>query len=104
MSRKKSNSTPFRFPFDIDSRVFLTLAAIFFILSIKSVNRILLPNTTPQSLASAIVDDYQKKVKQFNNLLARTQDFQNFFNGKLDNEESKDLFKLPFTLFLIEKD
>lgn len=104
MSRKKSNSTPFRFPFDIDSRVFLTLAAIFFILSIKSVNRILLPNTPPQSLASAIVDDYQKKVKQFNNLSARTQDFQKFFNGKLKNEEAKDLFKLPFTLFLIEND
>ena len=104
MSRKKSNSTPFRFPFDIDSRVFLTLAAIFFILSIKSVNRILLPNTTLQSLASAIVDDYQKKVKQFNKLSARTEDFRNFFNAKLDIDESKDFFKLPFTLFLIEND
>lgn len=103
MSRKKSNATPFRFPFDIDSRVFLALAAFFFIWSIKEVNQFILPNTTPSSLAQKISEDFNQKSESLRSIAQSTSDFSNFYLGQPQPNEVNDLLKLDYTVFLTEK-
>lgn len=71
MSRR-SNRETFRFPFDIDTRYFLGLALIFFILSIKPVNDAVLGKLTIRKLSVMIEDDLKTKSSSFRALMRDT--------------------------------
>jgi two-component system, NtrC family, nitrogen regulation sensor histidine kinase NtrY len=60
----KRNKSTFRFPFDIDSRFFLGLAVLFFILSISKVNNFLFPERSIKELKTLIEDDLAAKKNQ----------------------------------------
>lgn len=64
-SNKQNNRTTFRFPFDIDRRYFLVLAAIFFVLSIKPINNIFFPRLTPQVISKRISKSFDQQYKTF---------------------------------------
>lgn len=65
----KSNAkkTTFRFPFDIDNRVFLLLALLFLVLSFKSVQNVFIPGITLTSLKKKIEKDVDNKITVFKN-------------------------------------
>ena len=65
MSKRNNRETTFRFPFDIDTRYFLALALVFFVLSIKPINHAILGYPTINSLHAEIERDVNSKLKSF---------------------------------------
>ena len=62
---KNNKSQTFRFPFDIDTRVFLVLSLIFFILSIRQVSDYFFPKFSIQKLKTAIEKDVASQKADF---------------------------------------
>ncbi len=62
---RKNTGRTFRFPFDIDRRIFLILAAIFFVLAIKPINNFLVPRVTPEIIQERINAYFGKQQKAF---------------------------------------
>ena len=62
---KNNKNQTFRFPFDIDTRVFLVLSVIFFILSIRQVSDYFFPKFSIHKLKAAIEKDVATKKADF---------------------------------------
>jgi hypothetical protein len=88
----KSKNT-FRFPFDIDTRIFLGLAVIFFILSISRVAQVIFPFSTVPSIGHKVEKDVTAKIDHFKSILT-----EDTLIGKLVAETSID--KKDFERFL----
>jgi two-component system nitrogen regulation sensor histidine kinase NtrY len=99
----KSKNT-FRFPFDIDTRIFLGLAVIFFILSISRVAQVIFPFSTVPSIGHKVEKDVTAKIDHFKSILT-----EDTLIGKLVAETSIDkkdferFYQLPYQ-FLLYKD
>ncbi|MBL7767180.1 MAG: HAMP domain-containing histidine kinase [Chitinophagaceae bacterium] len=104
MKRNKKNST-FRFPFDIDQRIFLVLAAIFFILAIYPVQKRLFPGYNQKTIVKLIEKDLDKRIKHFNAFSENEQNLiANLYNQKASAEEIHQFMKLPYSVWLYERD
>ncbi len=68
---KKNTGRAFRFPFDIDRRIFLLLAVLFFILSWQPVNTLLFPRLTTDKIAKKISVNFEKEFQEFESNVAR---------------------------------
>lgn len=79
--QNKNSGRPFRFPFDIDRRYFLLLAAIFFILAIKPINTYLMPRINPQNIEKRINKHFNKQLKEFNTTTDRLNEKNINFNS-----------------------
>jgi hypothetical protein len=104
MNTSTNRKSTFRFPFDIDSRVFLVLAAFFFILSIKSVNQWVFPNVTISNLKSKIEHDISSKINSYHSLSASTSNFKMIFDKSMTERQVQQLSKLPYSLFVFQND
>jgi hypothetical protein len=85
MSRNKKNTT-FRFPFDIDTRVFLALAAFFFILSIKQINQPLLSNVSLEHVQQKLQKYANSQIVHFNHVLLSNQ-IAEAYRGHVEEED-----------------
>ena len=63
---RKNTGRTFRFPFDIDRRIFLLLSIFFFVLAIQPVNNFLFPRLTPDTIAHKIDNYFQDQYEDFN--------------------------------------
>ncbi|MBK7761942.1 MAG: ATP-binding protein [Bacteroidetes bacterium] len=102
MSRKNNRETTFRFPFDINTKYFLVMAFVFFVLSIKPINEWVFPKLTANSLKHKIEKDVQNKIEQAENLLKNKQLVQESFNHKLSAANFETLQKISFAVFFYE--
>ena len=91
----------FRFPFDINPKVFLAFAAFFFLISTKYVSKIIFPETTINQIVKEIEKDIDKKITRFNAEMKDTELINKALNQNLNKEEQKYLLGLPieFQLF-----
>jgi hypothetical protein len=104
MNAKKNNNT-FRFPFDIDSRIFLGLAIVLFIFSISTFTERIFPKSSVQSIKDKIKIDVNAKITDFNKLIQiDTLIDKLFINQQLNNKELKTIYNTPYYLFLFEND
>ena len=104
MNAKKNNNT-FRFPFDIDSRIFLGLAIVLFIFSISTFTERIFPKSSVQSIKDKIEIDVNAKITDFNKLIQiDTLIDKLFINQQLNNKELKTIYNTPYYLFLFEND
>jgi two-component system, NtrC family, nitrogen regulation sensor histidine kinase NtrY len=100
----KKNKTTFRFPFDIDSRIFMGLSIAFFILSISQVNQFFFPALSLDKLKSKIEIDLNQKLASFNadtslqNLIVKAS------NNVLSVPEIETLNKLDFGIQIYRDD
>jgi len=90
---KKNTGRTFRFPFDIDRRVFLILAGVFFILSWQPVNSLFFPRLTAEKISKKISANFDEEYQEFENDLSRftktIPTFSSFPNDEFDKYNSK---------------
>lgn len=93
----------FRFPFDIDRRLFLVLAAIFFILAIKPINTFIFPRYNAKFIEKKINQDFEKQYVDFQKTIKEFRsDKINFRNSAPANLEK---FKnKSWSLFIYHND
>lgn len=70
MNNNRSNTT-FRFPFDINTKVFIGLALLFYILSIRDVSNFFAKKDTPASIAKEIECEVADKINKFDKVLEK---------------------------------
>lgn len=102
MTDSNRNST-FRFPFDINPKLFLGLAIFFFIVTIKPINEIIFPRVTPINLKAKIEKDIVYKIKLFKEVYTDTNLIHAMLNRQLSPLQVKRLQTLPFTFYLYNK-
>ena len=103
MSNLKKTNT-FRFPFDINPKVFIALAIFFFILSIKPITNLFLEKNTPKSVGKKLEKEINKKVKLFDVFMLDSFLLKKPFEEKLTDNENIKLTKLPFNFQLFQHD
>ncbi|HOZ51670.1 MAG TPA: HAMP domain-containing sensor histidine kinase [Chitinophagaceae bacterium] len=99
MSRKTNKESTFRFPFDIDTRYFLALALIFFILSIKPITDCFFFKLTPTKLKSKIENDIQGKIQHFNHLVQDSDLIYKSFTQELSEKQFKQIEQIPYHIY-----
>ena len=95
-----SKKTTFRFPFDINPKLFLGLALLFFILTIKSVNTKFFPRVTPIALSKTIEKSILQNVKLFKSIYTDSSLITAISNSKLSKKEIEFTENLPFSFFV----
>jgi len=98
MSRKNNKVTPFRFPFDIDTRYFLALAFLFFVISIQPVNEFIFSKLTIPKLKAKIEADVVQRLSVFNQLVTDTATIDHAFSQTLNSEQFEVLNRLTFSV------
>ncbi len=96
MSKTKRNNT-FRFPFDINPMVFIVLAIVFFILSIRQVSDYLLPKVNVEKLGKKIESDIQAKIAKFRNVSKDKTLFDLAIKDSLSESQHAQLMNEPFS-------
>lgn len=99
MSRKNTRETTFRFPFDIDTRYFLVMAFVFFVLSIKPVNEWVFPKLTATSLKYNIEQDINRQIDHAESLLKSKDLLHEVFTQKVSDASFNKLQELPYAVF-----
>lgn len=91
----------FKFPFDINPNIFLGLAILFFILSIKQISNIFLPKITPQILATKIEKDIAYQIHLFEKNIEKNTLIKKASNQNINFQDVQKLIDLPiqFQLF-----
>ncbi len=95
MSKDGRKST-FRFPFDINPMVFIGLALVFFVLSIRQVGEYILPKVSVKDLSRRIEKVIQNDIQQFQESFADTALFNHAIADSLTPEQHNKLTQLPF--------
>lgn len=103
MRTKKSN-TPFRFPFDINPRVFIAFAIFFFVLSFDSIRYSLFPPHTLSAYQEKITKYLNKNLDEFSKKLDNPSFVNSLINNKLSNKEINEINKFPYDIFLYQQD
>ena len=99
----KKNNT-FRFPFDIDTRIFLGLAIVFFILSISKFTQIIFPFSTVPSIQHKIEKDVTAKIGSFQNIIKDDTLIGKLVSGNvISGSEFERLYKLPYQFLLFKE-
>ncbi len=98
MNKKINRLNTFRFPFDIDTRYFLVLAFIFFVLSVKPVNQLLVRRLTIPDLKCKIEKDVDHKLEQFSQLLRDSVLIQKVVSHSLNESQFNLMNQLPFAV------
>ena len=86
----KAKST-FRFPFDIDRRIFLLLAAVFFIFSIKPINKLFFPRFDVDTLKEKIAQSYANQDQEFESFSKDQKLIEAFAKNTLSTDEIEEL-------------
>jgi signal transduction histidine kinase len=102
-SIRKNTGRTFRFPFDIDRRVFLLLSAFFFILSIKPINNFLFPRLSTESLAKKIDKSFQKEYEQYTRTVDQLTDEDLYFD-EISTEKLEELKENNWSYTIVQKD
>ncbi|MCC7029836.1 MAG: GHKL domain-containing protein [Chitinophagaceae bacterium] len=92
----------FRFPFDINPKVFIVLAVLFFVLSIRQVGEVFLPKVTVKNLGKSISKDIQSKIIKFSRNLRDTSLFERAIHDSLTKDQHDQLMDLPFSFHLYD--
>ena len=95
-----SKKTTFRFPFDINPKLFLGLALLFFILTIKSVNTYFFSRVTPTSLSKKVEKNILQNVELFKNVCSDSSLIAGISNFELSQKQIDFTENLPFALFV----
>ena len=104
MSRlRKNTGRTFRFPFDIDRRVFLLLAAIFFVLSIKNVNTFLWPRLTEDTIELKINAHFDDQFERFEKIVQKLSNDDISFQA-INNKKLELLNKLSWSYLVYKQD
>ncbi len=103
MSKRKNKNT-FRFPFDIDNRVFIGLAVFFFILSISQVNERIFPRYSVQNIKTKIENDVNFKINNFKELIKNDSLNSKLVQNNISKEKINELINNPFYLFIYKND
>jgi signal transduction histidine kinase len=102
MKTSSSRETTFRFPFDIDTRYFLVLAVVFFILSIKPINQYILSIPTIHDLKADVDADLKTKLDDFSNrFIKKTPQFSRSLNEQI-KDGNEDIMSLPYDVFVFQ--
>lgn len=96
---RRSNRETFRFPFDIDTRYFLALALITFILSIKPVNDMLVGKLTVNKLKARIENDLSTKIASFRALMRDTALIESVFSSETGETNPELIRNLPYDIY-----
>lgn len=100
-SNNKKNT--FRFPFDIDSRVFLGLAVVCFILSINTISDKLFPRASVLEIKNKIEKDVNTKLDGFEKLMQVDTLLEKVIGSKqLSNAEFDAVFNIPYYLYFFQ--
>ncbi|MBK6818246.1 MAG: GHKL domain-containing protein [Bacteroidetes bacterium] len=103
MSSTKKNNT-FRFPFDINPMVFIVLAVLFFILSIKQVSDFLMPKVNVSILSEKIQQDAHAKINKFNHMFENKTVFEHAIQNSLTPSQHEYLMNLALKFHLYDNE
>lgn len=104
MNKLRTNSgRTFRFPFDIDRRVFLFLAGLFFILSIKQVNQYIFSRITPKTICKEISNDFSIKLNKFDALIEGLT-HENITYPEISSGDLENLNEKTWSFFVLKED
>jgi two-component system nitrogen regulation sensor histidine kinase NtrY len=98
----RKRDTTFRFPFDIDTRYFLLIAAFAFLFSIRPVYDFCFPKVTIENLKENISKDVEANIATFNRWMQDTTFIQQVFANQLEEKKFKEAKALPFGLFIYQ--
>jgi len=102
--KSKNTKSTFRFPFDIDTRIFLVLAIIFFLLSFDGVRSKLAPSTSLKTYCSNIEKDLNSRIGSFENFLKDSVVLERLLNRQTRSVDYEMLQDNPFYFFLYRHD
>ena len=100
---RRNTGRPFRFPFDIDRRIFLGLAAFFFIFSIKPINKLVFPRLTPNIISKKISKSFDQQRREFNKTIGQL-DIRKTNLTNIDPKKLTSLSKKVWSLNIYKND
>lgn len=95
-----NKNTIFRFPFDVNPKLFLGLALLFFILTIKSVNTYIFPRVTPTTLSKKIEKSICQNVELFKSVCSDSNLITSISINKSSQKQINFTEDLPFAFFI----
>lgn len=100
---KKNKDRIFRFPFDIDRRVFLILTVFFFILSLKPVQHFLQGTYNIQTVRNKIEKQLQADIESAGrNLTAPI--IEDLIAYRFESPHASEFFNLPYHVYFFDRD
>lgn len=103
MKPNKTN-TPFRFPFDINTKIFIGIAIICFILSFDAIRIRLTPQHTLTKYKSKLEQYIQYNIGIFKSTVRDTNLISQITENRINEEEINQIEKYPFSVFLYDTD
>lgn len=98
---RKNRDRIFRFPFDIDTRVFLALTLVFFIFSIQSVQDFLSGTNHLTNVQTRVEKEIEKKLKDAEQSLS-SEAVTQLCNKNFLSPAASDLFKKPYYIYVYQ--
>lgn len=99
MKSKKTN-TPFRFPFDINTKIFLGLALFFFILSFDSVRERISPQHNIPKYKIKLEEYIEDNISEFKNILQDTSLCHEMVHNNIEETQMRILSQRPYSIFI----